>query len=295
MSSNTNSDSRSALCSHRHATGHRCPMNAIRGQLFCYYHHRDRQQQEAIKRGRSAAKAVSANPDALREHCSDLFAQLTLHPLEDPTSIQEALTALFRAALTGQLPQASVGRLGYILQLALTAAKQREQSAEWRESQRESIEVDYKEARAADKQNYEKQLSRLKDSIPKFDQSERKSLRERKHEYDIDRHFYDKLVTVGLIEPSKEFDYKLSYWDRNKPAPVPKEQYSKPVWNSSVVPAEKELLPGKEEGVSSAQSATDGEKQKTDMPESLAVDPEPGRKAVASVAAPASTTERNTG
>jgi hypothetical protein len=96
-------------CRHLTAGGQLCGSPALKGELFCYYHHRDRQRQKLLKSERfSRAPRLTA----------DLLDALNLPSPDDPDSIRVCIATLMRGILSGLINREQAGQVLYLIQLA---------------------------------------------------------------------------------------------------------------------------------------------------------------------------------
>jgi hypothetical protein len=96
-------------CRHLNASGQLCGSPALRGELFCYYHHRDRQRQKLLK-SQSRKRFPRLN--------GQLLDALNLPSPDDPDSIRVCIATLMRGILAGMIDREQAGQVLYLIQLA---------------------------------------------------------------------------------------------------------------------------------------------------------------------------------
>jgi hypothetical protein len=94
------------LCDHVHANGAFCMSPALRRDRFCYFHLRDRQRRQLLRR--------LSPPDS----DAATFDALDLPVFEDANAIQVAVTAVFRALGARRIKPRRAALLLYALQIA---------------------------------------------------------------------------------------------------------------------------------------------------------------------------------
>ena len=102
-----------ATCHHVLADGRICQSPALRKQLFCYYHSRQRDRSRNI-----AASARRRKSQSLPDLDIAVITSLNLPTPDDPVAIQVCLAGILQAMMTGALSGALGGRLLYGLHLA---------------------------------------------------------------------------------------------------------------------------------------------------------------------------------
>jgi hypothetical protein len=119
------------ICRHIRVTGQRCGSPALRNHSLCYFHHRTQQRAQSQPNSFTKMQIQQEVTDVLRRHgvTDDLTAQyfgyipqpadaLDLPPLEDPSSIQLAISMLVSALGQKRLDPKLGGVILYGLQLA---------------------------------------------------------------------------------------------------------------------------------------------------------------------------------
>jgi hypothetical protein len=96
-------------CRHLSADGVPCGSPALRGEYFCYYHHRDRQRQKLMS-AHNARRITRLTPD--------LLDALQLPAPDDPASIRVCIATLMRGILSGLIDRNQAGQVLYLIQLA---------------------------------------------------------------------------------------------------------------------------------------------------------------------------------
>ena len=102
-----------ATCHQVLADGRICQSPALRKQLFCYYHSRQRDRQRNI-----AASARRRKSQSLPDLDIAVITSLNLPTPDDPVAIQVCIAGILQAMMTGALSGALGGRLLYGLHLA---------------------------------------------------------------------------------------------------------------------------------------------------------------------------------
>lgn len=94
------------LCDHVHANGAFCMSPALRRDRFCYFHLRDRQRRQLLRRFSPPGSDAAT------------FDALDLPVFEDANAIQVAVTAVFRALGARRIKPRRAALLLYALQIA---------------------------------------------------------------------------------------------------------------------------------------------------------------------------------
>ena len=94
------------LCDHVHANGAFCSSPALRRERFCYFHLRDHQRRQLLRR--------LSPPDS----DAATFDALDLPVFEDANAIQVAVTAVFRTLAARRIKPRRAALLLYALQIA---------------------------------------------------------------------------------------------------------------------------------------------------------------------------------
>lgn len=103
------------ICHHVLPDGRVCGSPALKQQVFCYYHQRDRQRAAnllAYAAKRAKKKQAAKDADVA------ILAALNLPTPDDPVATQVCIAAILQAMMTGALSGALGGRLLYGLHLA---------------------------------------------------------------------------------------------------------------------------------------------------------------------------------
>jgi hypothetical protein len=100
-------------CHHVLTNGRICRALALRGQLFCYYHSRDRRRLANIR-----AAARRRQELKLADVDIAVIASLNLPMPDDPVAIQVCIAGILQAMMTGAISGALGGRLLYGLHIA---------------------------------------------------------------------------------------------------------------------------------------------------------------------------------
>jgi hypothetical protein len=95
------------LCRHVKPNGTFCGSAALKREYFCYFHLRDRQRREVMRR----ASQASVND-------ADVFDTLDLPVLEDANAVQVATSAVFHALGARQIRPRRAALMLYALQIA---------------------------------------------------------------------------------------------------------------------------------------------------------------------------------
>jgi hypothetical protein len=100
-------------CRHLWADGRLCGSPSLRGELFCYYHQRDRARARAL---RAHAARAAQSPD---NSFAAVLASLHLPTPDDPIAIQVCISGVLQAMMTGAIVASLGGRILYGLNLAM--------------------------------------------------------------------------------------------------------------------------------------------------------------------------------
>ena len=98
------------FCTHIFADGHVCGSPALRGDMFCYYHSRDRQRTRILRR--RVKKLRSAEADL------QTIASLNLPTPDNPVATQVCIAGILQAMMSGVIAGTLGGRLLYGLHMA---------------------------------------------------------------------------------------------------------------------------------------------------------------------------------
>jgi hypothetical protein len=114
-----------ATCRQVSASGHLCGSPALRGKIFCYYHQRDRQRRENIRRA-LGQKFQNGQED----FDGEIISSLDLPAPDDPVAAGVCLSNTFLALAAGHIPTKRAALMLYNLQIITsnfaTIAKYRE-------------------------------------------------------------------------------------------------------------------------------------------------------------------------
>jgi len=97
-------------CRHIHADGRQCGSRALRGELFCYYHHTTRPPKKVSSFGAAGGPAFALERDTL--------STFDLPLPDDRASIQACIGLILQRIAHGQLDSKRAGLLLYGLQIA---------------------------------------------------------------------------------------------------------------------------------------------------------------------------------
>jgi hypothetical protein len=106
-----------ATCHYVLADGRICQSPALRKQLFCYYHSRQRDRSRNIAASARRRQSQS-NAQSLPDLDVAVITSLNLPTPDDPVAIQVCIAGILQAMMTGALSGALGGRLLYGLHLA---------------------------------------------------------------------------------------------------------------------------------------------------------------------------------
>jgi len=112
------------FCRHIRTTGQRCGVPALRGKVYCYYHHRSLKRHQGVQPDTSDLVLHPMRPDALGQPEPTLAAPqpkpitLDFPPLEDRESIQVAASMIVAALGRNQLDGKRAATMLYGLQVA---------------------------------------------------------------------------------------------------------------------------------------------------------------------------------
>jgi hypothetical protein len=108
--------SRFKTCNHVRTNGTVCQSPALKGGLYCYFHHRDRQRMENLRQARTVK--LSTKVPGRDDIDAEILESLALPVLEDAAAIQVAASILIKAVTSGHITERRAGLALFGLQIA---------------------------------------------------------------------------------------------------------------------------------------------------------------------------------
>jgi hypothetical protein len=117
------SDLQYPTCNHIRSDGSFCMSPAMKNHPLCYYHARDRQRRRNLRHAADLQNSASHRALSAHQRADELMRSLGFPDLEDPASVQIALTTVARALAFGHLEPRRASLLIRVLRAAIVNLK----------------------------------------------------------------------------------------------------------------------------------------------------------------------------
>jgi hypothetical protein len=118
-----NHDLQYPTCNHIRSDGSFCMSPAMKSHPLCYYHARDRQRRRNLRHAADLQQSTSHRALSADQRADELMRSLGFPDLEDPASVQIALTTVARALAFGHLEPRRASLLIRVLRAAIVNLK----------------------------------------------------------------------------------------------------------------------------------------------------------------------------